>query len=110
MKLPNCKSALVDLAKLEEYSLNPQHESGTHKARVFRKALGLTLDDVAWLRDELIRIATECDVLIGELSPFGQKYVIDATITFGDRSAIVRTVWIVENGTDFPRLVSCYVK
>jgi hypothetical protein len=28
----------------------------------------------------------------------------------GIRTAIVRTAWIIENGTDFPRLVSCYVK
>ena len=110
MRLPNCKRALVDLDKLRKYSLNPEHESGGHKARVFRRALGLTLADVDWLYNEVIRIASDCDVLISEVSPFGQKYVIDARITFGERSAIVRTAWIVENGTDFPRLVSCYVK
>ena len=110
VKLPNCKRAVVDFGKLTEYSLNPEHESGRHKARVFRSALGLTLGDVDWLYDEVTRIAAECDALIAELSPFGQKYLIDARITLGERSAIVRTVWIVENGTDFPRLVSCYVK
>jgi hypothetical protein len=110
MKLPNRKRVLVDLAKLKEYSLNPEHQSGGHKARVFHSALGLTLDDAEWLRAEVIKIATEHDVVIGELSPFGQKYVIDAWLTFGARSAIVRTAWIIENGTDFPRLVSCYVK
>jgi hypothetical protein len=77
---------------------------------VFRAALGLTLDDAEWLRAELIKIAIECEASIGELSRFGQKYVIDTRLAFGKRSAIVRTAWIVENGTDFPRLVSCYVK
>lgn len=81
-----------------------------HKARVFRAALGLTLDDAEWLRVELLRIAREGDVVVGEFAPFGQKYVIDAELTFNHRSAIVRTAWIIENGTDFPRLVSCYVK
>ncbi len=77
---------------------------------MFRAALGLTLDDAEWLRVELLRIAREGDVVVGEFAPFGQKYVIDAELTFNHRSAIVRTAWIIENGTDFPRLVSCYVK
>ena len=110
MKLPNAKHALVDLAKLKDYSLNPEHESGGHKARVFRAALGLTLDDAEWLRAEVLKIATEGDAVVGELSRFGQKYVIDAELTRNERAAIVRTAWIIENGTDFPRLVSCYVK
>ena len=77
---------------------------------MFRAALGLTLNDAEWLRAEVIKIATECDAMIGGLSRFGLKYVIDAKLTFNERSAIVRTAWIIENGTEFPRLVSCYVK
>jgi hypothetical protein len=37
MKLPNSEKAIVDIAKLRDYSLNPEHESGGHKARVFAK-------------------------------------------------------------------------
>ena len=110
MKLPNAERALVDITKLRDYSLNPEHESGGHKARVFRAALGLTLDDGEWLRVEILRIASEGDIVVGDLGPFGQKYVIDAELTVNQRTAIVRTAWIIENGTDFPRLVSCYVK
>lgn len=43
MKLPNSEKAFVDIAKLRDYSLNPEHESGGHKARVFRAALGLKI-------------------------------------------------------------------
>ena len=110
MKLPNSHLVIVEITKLRDYSLNPEHESGGHKARVFQSALGLTLDDAEWLRAQVIRIAREGDAAIGQLSPFGQKYVIDAALTVHERTAIVRTAWIVENGTDFPRRVSCYVK
>jgi Domain of unknown function (DUF6883) len=110
MKLPNSEKAFVDIAKLRDYSLNPEHESGGHKARVFRASLGLTLEDAEWLRLELLRIAREGHAVVGELSPFGQKYVVDAAFTVNARTAIVRTAWIIENGSDFPRLVSCYVK
>jgi hypothetical protein len=40
MKLPNAAQALVDLAKLRDYCLNPAHPRGRHKARVFATALG----------------------------------------------------------------------
>lgn len=110
MKLPNSKRAFVDLAKLVDYSLNSEHESGGHKARVFRAALGVTIDDAEWLRSELLKMAEEGDASIGEASQFGQKYIIDATLTRNEQTAIVRTAWIIENGKDFPRLVTCYVK
>jgi hypothetical protein len=110
MKLPNSQRAFVDLAKLRDYSLNPEHESGGSKARVFRAALGLTIDDADWLRTEVLRIAKEGDTKSGEVSQFGQKYVIDAELSFNERTAIVRTAWIIENGKDFPRLITCYVK
>ena len=109
MRLPNCEKASVDIRKLRDYSLSPKHEVGSHKAIVFRAALGITMD-AEWLRGLLLTIACEADAAPGEPSPFGEKYVIDSEITHQGRNAIVRTAWIVENGTDFPRLVSCYVK
>jgi uncharacterized protein DUF6883 len=109
MKLPNSNRAFIDPAKLRDYSLNPEHESGGHKERVFRAALGLTIDDAQWLRAEVLRIARDGDARIGETSQFGQKYIIDATLTRNQRTAIVRTAWIIENGKDFPRLITCYV-
>ena len=110
MKLPNSHLAIVDIKKLRDYSLNPEHESGGNKAKVFRAALGLTLDDAEWLRTQVLRLAHEDAAAVVEPSPFGQKYLIDATLTINERVVIVRTAWIIENGTDFPRLVSCYVK
>ncbi|MBI3424605.1 MAG: hypothetical protein HY011_16850 [Acidobacteria bacterium] len=40
MKLPDAENAVVELAKLRDYSLNLSHERGGHKARVFQAALG----------------------------------------------------------------------
>lgn len=94
---------------LSEYSLNPDHEVGGHKARVFRSALGLTLDDAEWLRVELLRIACEGDATPGEPSLFGEKYVIDTELAYEGHTAIVRSAWIIETGTEVPRLISCYV-
>jgi hypothetical protein len=46
MKLPNAKLASIDLNKLRSYSLNPQHDRGKHKARLFAAILKLG-DNVA---------------------------------------------------------------
>jgi hypothetical protein len=44
VKLPNAERAIVNIAKLRDYCLNPEHEHGSHKARVFAAKLGLTAD------------------------------------------------------------------
>ena len=50
MKLPNADQAIIDIAKLRDYCLNPQHPRGQHKARVFRSALGLDESNAEELR------------------------------------------------------------
>ncbi|HEX8919989.1 MAG TPA: hypothetical protein VF766_00840 [Pyrinomonadaceae bacterium] len=109
MKLPNFEQAVVEIAKLRDYSLNPLHNVGKHKARVFQAALGLTLADADWLREKLLEAARNEEALTQPASIFGEKYIIDVLIVSGERNAVVRTSWIVEYGTDFPRLTSCYV-
>jgi hypothetical protein len=109
MKLPNGENARVDIAKLRYYCLNEAHEVGSHKARVFRAALGLTADDAEWLREKLLKAAKEDEAQTVAPSPFGTRYTIDVTIIRDEKTAVVRTTWIIEHGTDFPRLTSCYV-
>ncbi|HXP87677.1 MAG TPA: hypothetical protein VN841_23290 [Bryobacteraceae bacterium] len=47
----------VDIAKLRDYCLNPNHEDGKHKARVFASILGLGRSDAEFLRHRLIEAA-----------------------------------------------------
>lgn len=110
MTLPNSHKAVVEIEKLRDYSLNPNHPVGKHKARVFRAALGLTLEDAEWLRDQAVAIVSSQNAQPGAPSVFGEKYVIDSIVEFQGMSAIVRFTWIIEFGTDYPRLTSCYVK
>lgn len=110
MKLPDFEHAVVEVAKLRDYSLNLLHDVGKHKALVFQAALGITIDDAEWLRERLLRAAHEEEAVAAQPSIFGEKYIIDVLITRGEHNAIVRTAWIVEYGTNFPRLTSCYVR
>jgi hypothetical protein len=110
MKLPNPHKALVEIEKLRDYSLNLNHSVGGHKARVFKAALGLTVHEADWLRERALEIAVTGEAVPGSVSVFGHKYVIDAWINHKGMTALVRFSWIIEFGTDFPRLTSCYVR
>lgn len=109
MKLPNGDRAFVDIAKLRDYSLDPAHKEGRHKARVFAAALGLTRNDVDWLHGQLLAAARTSDCRPGRKTEHGQRYLLDCTWAHRDKSARLRSVWNVRPNEDFPRLITCYV-
>lgn len=109
MKLPNAQHAVIDLRKLRDDALNPNHGRGRHKARVFLAALGLTVDDAENLRQVLMNVALKEEVVLGERDHYGQRFVIDFEMSRPAGRAIVRSGWIIRAAEDFPRLTSCYV-
>jgi uncharacterized protein DUF6883 len=54
LKLPNPDRAIVDIAKLRSYCLDPEHPVGGDKAKVFKSVLGLSSPDAEWLREQLL--------------------------------------------------------
>ena len=77
---------------------------------VFKAALGLTIQQAEWLREQALKIAVTGEAVRGSYSVFGDTYVIDAMINHKGTTASVRFCWIIEFGTDFPRLTSCYIR
>ena len=90
-RLPNSDRAAVDLAKIRDYCLNPRHEDGKHKARVFRSALGLGQQDAAWLRGRRLEAATTHDTTFVGQNRFGALYVVDFSLQTAAGSAMVRS-------------------
>lgn len=110
MKLPSGSTAVIDIEKLRDYCLSSQHPEGRHKARVFLSALGMTASDAEGLRTLLLSEAKQSNVAhMTGADKYGCRYSIDSVISWGSRSAQVRSAWIVKSGEDFPRLTSCYV-
>lgn len=109
MRLPNPEIAVVDLRKLRDYCLNPEHPRGKHKAQVFSVALGLGADDAEELRETLLSAAGSEEAVTGEEDEYGKRYVLDFEMRSAVGTATVRSGWIVRHGEDFPRLTSCYV-
>ena len=108
MKIQNSHNAFVDIRKLRDYVLDPEHRVGRHKARLFMALLNMEVADAEALRAILLQIVTTHDAVIGKQDEFGQRYQIDFKLEWQDKEAMVRSAWHVRPDEDFPRLVTCY--
>jgi hypothetical protein len=109
LQLPYRESAILELAKLKDYCLNLAHARGRHKARLFQAALGMGSEHAEELRVILLDAARRLPASLSHADVWGQQWRIDVHITRQDRSAVVRTIWIVRNGETLARFVTCWV-
>jgi hypothetical protein len=107
--IPNAERAFIDPRKLAEYSLSPEHPVGGHKAILFERVLGITVEHATVLREILLHVVAHASASVGRLDEFGQRYTIDLTLRTEIGAAAVRSAWIVRRGEDFPRLTTCFV-
>jgi uncharacterized protein DUF6883 len=110
VKLPHAHQAIIDIAKLRDYSLNPLHPEGKHKARVFAATLGFSSSDAERLHAMITSAISTEEASVGICDEHGERYVVDFA-TRGLRGIVtIRTAWIIDQGETVPRLISCYVK
>ena len=109
MKLPHPEHAFIDVRKLTDYCLDPDHPRGRHKARMFASVLGITRDDAEQLRYALLLAARTQESRRAEKDEHGERFVVESWVAGPRGRARVRSLWIVRTGESFPRLVSCYV-
>jgi hypothetical protein len=107
-QLPYAENAVVDIRKLRDYCLNLEHNDGKHKARLFLSNLGMTADHAEELRQILLEIVKTGEVRLGRQDTFGQRYTLDFSLEWQNRSATLRSGWIIEHGSTTPRLTTCY--
>jgi hypothetical protein len=107
-KLPEADRAIIDVAKVRDYLLSPEHPVGRFKATFFA-SVGYVRRDWERLRQELVSVAVAGDATPGQPSAFGEKYEVRGSIMgpTGRRFAVV-TVWIVLRGESVPRFVTAY--
>lgn len=108
MLIPNSENAIVDIRKLRDYCLNPEHDEGKHKSRLFSSILGMTVANADELRQILLEVVKTQEARLGRQDEFGQRYTLDFPLEWQNRSAIIRSGWIIERNSDIPRLTSCY--
>ena len=108
MLIPNAENAVVDIRKLRDYCLNSEHDDGKHKARLFESMLRMTPDHAEELRQILLEVVKTNEAQLGRQDEFGQRYTLDFTIEWQNRSATLRSGWIIEHDSAIPRLTTCY--
>jgi hypothetical protein len=113
MKLPNAENAIVDIKKLRDYSLNPNHPEGKYKARGFKEKLGITSDDADQLRQVILDAILTVEAKEQAPTPYGRRFLVDFELSWPEHkyiisTALVRTAWIIRKGEDVPRLTTCF--
>ncbi len=108
MFIPNADNAIIDLGKLQDYCLNPEHDKGKHKAKLFSSILGMKSENAEELRQILFEIIKTHEAQLGKRDDYGQRYTLDFPIEWQNRKATLRSGWIIEHNVGVPRLTSCY--
>jgi len=96
MLIPNADNAIIDVRKLRDYCLNAEHDDGKHKARLFSSILGMKSDNAEELRQILLEIVKTHQAQLGRRDQFGQRYTVDFEFTWQNKSATLRSGWIIE--------------
>ena len=88
--------------------LNHSHPDGASKAAFFT-AMGYRAADWRVLRQSLSAVALAGQVRAVAATNHGVKYIIDGAVDVprGGR-ATIRTIWIIDTGSEVPRLVTAY--
>lgn len=109
MRLPRAGQARIPTDKLVRYALDPNHERGRHKARVFASALGITAADWRYLHDQILKALPDAEVRGTRIMPFGIAYEVIVMIDgLNGATHPVVTTWTME-GDRPPRLTSTWV-
>lgn len=95
--------------KFTEYALNPAKDP--NKSRVFKNALGYSLDNYKDLEENIRNNLNQSDMEFVSENQYGQKYRCDVEITGPNgKTAVVRTGWIKEPDSDKLRMTTVYVR
>lgn len=106
MYLPNAENAFVATEKILEYLLDEENSKGKS---VFFNRYGYFKDNFEILIYDLKSIASHGKVTKSEETKFGVKFVVDMEIiTANNRTATISSVWMIDNDSNFPRLITAY--
>jgi hypothetical protein len=108
--MPHADEAHIDSRKLTDYALNPDHPVGRNKARVFESTTGFTRDNHDSLLEQLHAGVRTYPAELGKADQYGQRYTVDIPVQGPGGEATVRTGWLLEKGSNVPRLLTLFVK
>ena len=108
MKVPNAERAVIASEKLCLYLLNQAHRRGGSKARLLL-SMGYTAGDWQRLETDLRAQHLTANVKLQTTTDYGERYeVIAPLIGPNGRSIVFCSVWQIDIGTEYPRLITMY--
>jgi hypothetical protein len=109
MKLPHLENAYVPEAKIVKYLLNLEHKQGGKDKAVFFMRFGFTIEAWEALAQALLAHAAAYEVASMSEKSGVTNYAIEGALDTPDqRQPLVRTVWVLEEGSNAPRFVTAY--
>jgi hypothetical protein len=103
---PSFEKAEIDKRKITEYVLNADHPQGRHTSAAITSATGLTGRDADRIEAQIRDGAAKGAPVAGQSDHYGQRWSVDVPVTGPAGTMLVRTSWIVEPGSDRPRLAA----
>lgn len=108
MRLPNADNVLVQVAKARDYLLAPDHPEGGDKSGFFVR-FNFYRERWEVLADALQVHGVSNEVTNVIETSHGMKFVVEGILETPDgRNPHTRSVWLIDNGSDIPRLITAY--
>jgi hypothetical protein len=105
VRIPNADAAIIEETKARDYLLNADHRENRGKARVLA-ALGYEAANWTQFAQDLRRQHLTQEITRTEDTPFGPKWMINASLRGPRGSAMMISVWMTDLGETRPRLVT----
>jgi filamentous hemagglutinin len=102
-------NVIIPVEKITKYLLSKEHPVGKHKAVLYEKVLGITLDNYTELLTILRDGVKKHPVTNETPTEHGIKYNIDIPVFRNNRNAIILSAWIEVNEGKI-RLATAYIK
>ena len=108
MTLPNARHAVVEREKVVEYLLSVSSPSGQAKAMFFL-SFGFSIEHWQDFAKALRVHGNSHQVVKVVETVHGPRYHVDGAIQSPDgRNPRIRTVWQVDSGSEYPRLITAH--
>lgn len=108
MNLPNARQVQIEKEKITDYLLSTNNLDGQSKAEFFSR-FGFRIEQWQLFADALRDHGASHEVIKTDETGYGIKYIIEGPLETPDgRNPCVRTVWQIDKGSDYPRLITAY--
>jgi hypothetical protein len=68
----------------------------------------MTAENAEDLGQILLEVVKTHEAKLGRRDDFGQRHTLDFPLEWQNKSATIRTGWIIEHDSNIPRLTTCY--